>query len=425
MTRVLLRGLDALNSLVISRTNPVHKAIVNLAFMTLALLLAPSRSDAQTATSQSAKPIEQAQPRTLLAQATRQPRTPSKSSTSHAAITEQLNQNTVTVISGNPNGTYLFLAYDMSAVLDNGDELRVLPVIGKGAYQNTKDILHLRGIDLGITQSDLLSHLKKNNDFGGNIENRLAYIAKLYNEELHILAGNGINTIKDLDGKKVNYSDVGSGTQFSSRLIFEGLGVKPVEVNMGQSDAFLKIKSGEIAATILIAGKPSGSFAKLALEPGMKLLPVPYVEALEKDYFPAVLDSEDYPNAIPKGQKIETIAIGAVLAAYNWPRDTDRYRRVAKFTQAFFDKFAEFQKAPRHVKWKEANLAAELKGWKRFPAAKELLDRSATQTSATAPVDPQQARQQASRAAPANAAEQERLFQQFLEWRRQQKSQPQ
>ena len=367
------------------------------------------------------KPIELAQAKVQGAPP-RAPRSPVARG-SHAELTERLNQNTVTVISGNPNGTYLFLAYDMSAVLDDGDDLRILPVIGKGAYQNVKDILHLRGIDLGIVQSDLMSYLKKTNEFGGNIENRLAYVSKLYNEELHLLAGNGINSIKDLDGKKVNFSDAGSGTQFSSRLIFEALGIKPVEVNMGQADAFLKVKSGEIAATVLIAGKPSGSFAKLTLEPGMKLLPVPYTEALEADYFPAVLDNSDYPNAIPAGQKIETIAIGSVLAAYNWPRDTDRYRRVAKFTQAFFAKFPEFQKAPRHVKWKETNLAANLKGWKRFPAAQELLDRSATTSSATGVVDPQLARQQASRAAPGDAAEQERLFQQFLEWRRSQKQQ--
>jgi uncharacterized protein len=65
----------------------------------------------------------------------------------HVAITEKLNQNTVTVISGNPNGAYLYLAYDMSAVLDDGNELRVLPVIGKGGYQNVLDVLHLRGVD--------------------------------------------------------------------------------------------------------------------------------------------------------------------------------------------------------------------------------------------------------------------------------------
>jgi TRAP-type uncharacterized transport system substrate-binding protein len=150
----------------------------------------------------------------------------------YAARRDKLNQNTVTVVSGNPNGTYLYLAYDLSAVLDDGDELRVLPVVGKGGYQNMMDVLHLRGVDLGITQSNIMSYLKKTGEFGPNIENRVTYITKLYNEEMHVLAGPGINRIQDLTGKKVNFSDVGSGTQFSTRLIFELLGIKAEEVNM-------------------------------------------------------------------------------------------------------------------------------------------------------------------------------------------------
>lgn len=344
--------------------------------------------------------------------------------TSHQALTERLNQNTVTVISGNPNGTYLFFAYDMSAVLDDGDELRVLPVVGKGAFQNVRDILHLRGVDLGITQSDIMSYLKKTPEFGSNIDDRMHYIAKLYNEEMHILAGQGINTIRDLGGKKVNYSDAGSGTQFSTRLIFEALGIKPEEVNMGQADGFLKVQSGEIAATVLIGGKPTAAFGKLQLAPGMKLLPVPYTEALETGYFPARLTNDDYPNLVPQGQVVDTIAVGAILACYAWPANTDRYRRVAKFTEAFLAKFEDFRKPPRHVKWRETNLAAPVKGWKRFAAAQEWLDRNATRAGQTSTsslrIDPDLARQQAARVAPGDVAEQERLFRRFLDWSKQQ-----
>ena len=204
-----------------------------------------------------------------LRQVKRPPRAgaPVRPATRHAALTEQLNQNTVTVISGNPNGTYLFLAYDMSAVLDDGNDLRILPVIGKGGYQNVMDMLHLRGIDLCITQSNIMTYLKKTGEFGTNIDNRLAYIAKLYNEEMHVLAGAGINRIQDLDGKKVNFSDVGSGTQFSTRLIFELLGIKADEVNVGQADGYQKVKTGEIAATVLIAGKPPARSASSSSSP--------------------------------------------------------------------------------------------------------------------------------------------------------------
>jgi TRAP transporter TAXI family solute receptor len=310
-------------------------------------------------------------------------------------------------------------------VLDSGDDLRVLPVVGKGAFQNVKDILHLKGVDLGITQSDIMSFLKKTPEFGANIDDRMHYIAKLYNEEMHILAGPGINSVADLDGKKVNYSDAGSGTQFSTRLIFEALGIKPQEVNMGQADGFLQVKSGEIAATVLIGGKPTAAFAKLQAEPGLKLLPVAYTEALETGYFPAKLTSEDYPGLIPQGQVVDTIAVGAILACYAWPSNTDRYRRVAKFTEAFLSKFEEFRKPPRHAKWRETNISTPVKGWKRFQAAQEWIDGETSRSRQTSSVriDPDLARKQAARAAPGDSNEQERLFQRFLEWSRQQAKQ--
>jgi uncharacterized protein len=367
------------------------------------------------APSQAVRPKSTATPRALTAART------------HAQRTEQLNQNTVTVISGNPNGTYLFLAYDLSAVLDEGEELRVLPVIGKGGYQNVLDILHLRGVDLGITQSNIMTYLKKTGELGSNIDQRLAYIAKLYNEELHVLAGPGIEKLEDLNGRIVNFSDVGSGTQFSTRLIFEQLGIKAEEINVGQSDGYLKVKTGEIAATVLIAGKPAGSFAKFKLEPGMKILPVPYVPALEADYFPATLTHEDYPTLIPQGKSIDTVAVGAVLAVYNWPRDTDRYRRVQRFTERFFARFDQFPKPPRHTKWKETNLAAPLKGWQRFPAAQEQLDRmtaAAARTAAQAPapaVAGDSTRATAAGTTSGSASEQEQLFREFLEWRKTQR----
>lgn len=336
----------------------------------------------------------------------------------YAALRDKLNQNTVTVISGNPNGTYLYLAYDMSAVLDDGDDLRILPVIGKGGYQNVMDVLHLRGVDLCITQSNIMTYLKETGEMGPNIENRLAFITRLYNEEMHILAGPGINSIKDLSGKKVNFSDVGSGTQFSTRLIFKLLGIKAEEINVGQADGYQKVKTGEIAATVLIAGKPTGSFAKFKLEPGMKLLPVPYTEALEQDYLPAKLNHADYPNLIEKDTSVDSVAIASVLASYNWPRDTDRYRRVAAFVDAFFTKFEEFQRPARHAKWKEANINSSLKGWNRFPAAEEWLAKNASQTASKMAIDPGLVRAQAARAAPNDPAAQERLFQEFMEWAR-------
>ena len=332
----------------------------------------------------------------------------------------RINGNTVTVVSGNPNGTYLSIAYDISAVLDDGDDLRVLPVIGKGGGQNVKDILYLRGVDMGITQSNILRYFNESGEVGRNIENRMRYIARLYNEEMHVLVRPEYNTLQDLRGKKVNFSDIGSGTQTTSKLIFQDLKIPVQEVNMGQADAFEALKKGELDATILIAGKPTGAFAKLAPNPAYKLIPIPYTPELFEHYLPTKLSNEDYPSMIPKDQPIDTIAVSAVLAVFNWTPNTDRYRRVAKFTEAFFAKFPQFLEKPRHPKWKEVNLAAELPGWTRFAAAQELLEKdkdpnkSADLKQAFEQFLTKMSAQEGGRTA--SKARREELFVKFLEW---------
>jgi TRAP transporter TAXI family solute receptor len=334
------------------------------------------------------------------------------------------NANTVSVVSGNPNGTYLSIAYDMAAVLDNGTELRILPVIGKGGGQNIRDVRFLRGIDIGITQSNLLSLYRRTNEIGA-IDDQILYIARLFNEEMHVVvrAESGITSIEQLAGKAVNFSDVGSGTQLSSRDIFDRLRIKVTEVNMGQNDAFEALKSGQIAASVLIAGKPAGSTAKLKAADGFRILPIAFDKALQDDYLPATLTHDDYPNLIEDGRSIDTLAVGAVLIAYNWGPKSDRYRRIAKFIEAFFPKLTEFQKAPRHPKWREANLSATVPGWKRFPAAEEWLRRN-RQTHATPAT-----RQRFDRLVVRNSAnatttpeQRDNPFQEFLKWTRKQEA---
>jgi TRAP transporter TAXI family solute receptor len=336
------------------------------------------------------------------------------------SLGERINSNTIALVSGNLNGTYLSIAYDLSAVLDDGDDLRILPIVGKGGGQNIRDVRFLRGVDLGITQSNLLSLFRRTREIGP-IDDKIVYIAKLFNEEMHLIvrADSGIDSIEQLAGQKVNFSDVGSGTQLSTRDIFERLGVKPVEVNMGQNDAAEALKKGEIAASVLIAGKPTGSTAKLRAADGFRILPVAYAKPLQGDYLPATLTHDDYPQLIEQGRAIDTIAVSAVLIAYNWPNDTDRYRRIEKFVEAFFPRINDFRVAPRHPKWRETNLAAVVPGWSRFPAAEEWLQRNRKQPLAERD---QFDRFLATRGASADKIgaatpeNREQLFQEFIKW---------
>jgi uncharacterized protein len=291
---------------------------------------------------------------------------------------EQPNLNTVAIISGSPgsDATYLQVAYDLAAVLnDGGEDLRVLPVVGIGGPQNIRDVRGLKGIDIGLTQTSILNHFRRSNAIlGVPDDDKIAIVSKLFNLEAHLVVRSGITSIEQLRGQKVNLDEVGSGTNHSMRDVFQRLNLQIEEVNMVQSQALLKLKSGEIAATVLVAGKPADSLARFTRADGLAFLPIPYNSALSADFLPAELTHDDYPDMIAEGQSVKTIADGAVLIAYNWAKDNERYHRVETFVNAFFSHIAEFQKPPHHPKWREVNLNANIEGWKRLEPAQRWLN---------------------------------------------------
>src|SRR5215467_4638555 len=290
---------------------------------------------------------------------------------------EQPNENTVGVISGSPNSddTYLQMAYDLAEVLNDGDNLRILPIAGVGGPRNIRDVRYLRGVDIGLTQTNILNSFRRSNERMGQVDDKIVYIAKLFNEEVHLVARPDITSIEQLKGLKVNLDAKASGTSYSMLDLFKTFDIEVEEVSMSQVEALEKVKSGEIAATALIAGKPVRSMAKLNRNDRLHFVPIPYPTQLIGDYLPATLTHDDYPEFVPAGQSVDTVAVGAVLIAYNWQKtNPDRYRRVQRFVEAFFPNIAEFQKPPRHVKWREVNLAATLPGWNRFEAAQAWLD---------------------------------------------------
>jgi uncharacterized protein len=290
---------------------------------------------------------------------------------------EQPNENTIGLISGSPNSddTYLQVANDLAEVLNDEGNLRILPIVGFGGPRNIRDVRDLKGVDIGLTQTNILNNFRRTNERMGKTENKIVYIAELFKEEVHLVAKPNITSIEQLRGLKVNLDAKGSGTSYSMRYLFKALGIEVEEASLSQAEALEKVKNGEIAATALIAGKPVRSVSKLTGTDRLHFVPIPYPNQLIADYLPATLNHDDYPELIASGETVETVAVSAVLIAYGWPKtNVDRYRRVQRFVEAFFPRIGEFQQPPRHPKWHDVNLAATLPGWTRFEAAQAWLD---------------------------------------------------
>jgi TRAP-type uncharacterized transport system substrate-binding protein len=285
--------------------------------------------------------------------------------------------------------------------------------------RNVVDILYLKAIDMGAVTAEVPEFYRL--QYGiSDIASRLRYIAKLYNNEVHVVARSSIKSVFDLEGKRVvAQTDVG---YYSAKVIFTRLGINAVFDNRTDDAAAIqKIADGTVDAYIGSTGKVFGLLRNVKNDDrSLRLVAIPYDKRLQDMYLPTKLTSEDYPNLLPPGESVDTVATSVLLASFNWPEKTERYDRVARFVDALFSHIDEFHKPPRHPKWKESSISIVVPGWQRFKAAQDWLDANAAKAAAQAPQaqPPEEFVRFLERSGRRNLApdEKERLYREFLQW---------
>jgi uncharacterized protein len=336
-----------------------------------------------------------------------------------AALRERKNAWTVGIVGGLLSGTYMRFADEMATALNDGDNLRILPIVSYGAASNLDDLLYLRGVDAAITQSDVFEYFRTERKTP-NLERRVQYIVRLPISELHILARNDVHTLEDLRGKKVNFGPAGTGASLTGTIVFQRLGINVQQVLIDQPTALQKLQAGEVDAIARVVMKPIDFFSKIPASSGLHLVNIPFGKKFEDYYTLGEFTKDDYPNLLQGQDRIDTIAVPAVLAVFNWPKNTDRYAKVDRFIQYLFSRWDALQHPPYHPKWRDVNLAATVPGWSRFSVADDLLQQ----------IQAQQQQKQQQRAdfdtflshqpkMPASDADREELFRKFIQWQAQ------
>lgn len=292
-----------------------------------------------------------------------------------AEAVRETNMSTVGIAAGRIEGAPLRFAAELARVVDDGTSMRLLPIVTRGPFENIKDLLFLRGVDMAIVNGDVLDHYKKHRPHP-EFESRINYIMHLFPSELHIFVRPEINSLADLNGKPVNFNTEGTAAAYTGPIILERLGIKVDARFDPHPTAMREMAAGDkYAATVWVSTKPLDPFLRRQWPKGFKFLPVPLTDKLEDYYLPAELSHADYPQLIPAGQSITTVSVPAVLAVYAWQPETDRYRRVERFIDYLIERFPRLQnEAGFHPRWKDINIAAAVPGWRRFPAMQSRLD---------------------------------------------------
>jgi TRAP-type uncharacterized transport system substrate-binding protein len=340
---------------------------------------------------------------------------PVKRSSFEREMHGKTNEATIGLAAGLPEGAPLRFAVELARVVDDGNNMRILPIVTRGPFENVHDLLYLKGIDAAIVYGDVLDHFK-NDPKIGDIDKRINYLMHLFPSELHVFVRPEIKTLQDLAGKPVNFNTRGTAAAYSGPLIFDRLGIKVDARYDPHPSALAEIaKSDKYAAIVFVTSKPVEPFARRKWPEGFKFLSVPLTEKLEEYYLPAQLETSDYPDLIPQGQTVQTVSVPAVLAVYNWPTQSDRHRRLVRFIDYLFERLPRLQTEPGfHPKWRDLNLAATVPGWQRFGAMQDKLVATAAAGTDFRADDAVKLKEAIARLAPGNEAEQNKLLQRFL-----------
>lgn len=339
-----------------------------------------------------------------------------------AADPNDVNKGVVELETAGSAGITVRMAEDLAGVINDGATRRIVPVVGTGSLANLGDLKRLRGIDMAILQIDVLDYAKEQKLFPG-VEGSFTYIAKLHNEEFHLLARRDIQGVADLANKKVNVDLRDSGTAITASRLFGILKLPVTLTNDRQEVALEKLKRGELAAVAFVAGKPAPLFNNLKADGGLHFLAVPFNSTLAAAYVPTRLTAADYPGLVPQDGAVDTVAVGIVLVAANLEQIPERYRNLVNFVDAFFTGFRSLVEPGHHPKWQEVNITTELPGWRRYPPAEQWLRRNMEVARSPSPEDLKtmftqyiDERRRSTGGSPMTQQEKDDLFQQYHRW---------
>jgi TRAP transporter TAXI family solute receptor len=334
------------------------------------------------------------------------------------AVRVATGQNTtISLIAGGAGSTDTTIAADIAEVLDDGDRLRVLPMLGRGSVQNIADLIYLKGVDVAIVHADALTQTMQL----GSIprEASVQYIAKLFQEEIHILARKDIASLNDLNGKIVSIGPLGSDTDLTASALLDMTHVRPNIMRESQTVALDRLRRGEIAAIFVVGGKPVPMLQAIEPGTGLHFLPIPLNAQLVDTYLPTSLDHQRYPNLVPPGPPIDTLAVGSILVTLSAPADSQRAKRVNRFVDSLFERFDQFAQPGFHPKWQEVNLSAQVQGWTRYPEAQNFLKKDQPADADLRTSFDAYLNQSGQKTSGMNNDRRETLFRDFLRWREQ------
>ncbi|OLP18215.1 TRAP ABC transporter substrate-binding protein [Leptolyngbya sp. 'hensonii'] len=171
--------------------------------------------------------------------------------------------------SGTNGGYYHRLGQQMISSADTKVSMTVRQLESQGSRQNLQRLLD-RQVDFALVQLDVASEAMR--------QGKVQAVLTLSNEHIHVIAPNNspLNSLADLQGKRVAVGTPGSGIRFTSAQLLKAAGLTVREDESDFDTAIQKLRTGQLDAMIYVGGL--GGSKKLRTEfetvPALKILPI-------------------------------------------------------------------------------------------------------------------------------------------------------
>ncbi|WP_424984920.1 TAXI family TRAP transporter solute-binding subunit [Microbulbifer sp. S227A] len=271
------------------------------------------------------------------------------------------------ILTGGPSGTYIQFGRNVSDIAAKcGVNLQVQE--SAGSLENFLGVRKRRFTQFGIVQSDVLEYLKTfaADDPGvarAILGVRIAF--PLYNEEVHVLGTKDINSLADLNGKRIAVGVEDSGTFLTASLVLDLAQVNPAErLTINAEESLAALLNGQIDAFFYVAGAPTRIFQSPQID-GDRFHLVPINDpTLQAVYVPATIPAGAYAF---QADPVDVVAVKAVLMTYEYDPNRNAYHResckaVSDISHLISSRFSELQETG-HPKWKQVDPTALPPGW--------------------------------------------------------------
>ncbi|MFK7859731.1 MAG: TAXI family TRAP transporter solute-binding subunit [Granulosicoccus sp.] len=132
-------------------------------------------------------------------------------------------------------------------------------------------------LEAGMAAADVTrSMFMGEGKFEGKPHPKLRVVANLYPEDLHLVLPKGVtlNSLSDLEGKRVGIAQAGSGTQVAVLEMLEAWGITRdniEEAELNNSQSAERLADGQLDAYFYAAGWPVAAMVQLSSTKGMNL----------------------------------------------------------------------------------------------------------------------------------------------------------